>query len=387
MRGARVAGRWIEEGLVRFTGVDGALHAVVRVEDEEFGAEVAVALDVVTLHDRKGLHDVLHVVAGDAVEMEEGGVELCAEMWAPRLVPSLGRSNNAKIPGEAIEIIRRVGQFGYAEGDPIPMHGGRVPFAARFKLVGGEDGELLQVEVGERSASELLAGNVVEDEGGQVAVQSRDRTGSTFRCHEERKLVPHTYRGKQTRDHRPFVRVSADVAPAEEPVVGPAVGEAGVDFGGGDPVAGEDDVGGVLQALEGDVGEAGALGARRAVAVVAVAVVEVVHHLRFVERQVARVGAVKDVALQLPALGFELLTRVEEAGVARHVEQTLLEGQAPGVLLGWPFSDQDGNSLVNSLGDLGVTLGAENRAGAGVWVQQRDVVCREGEVAPVVTKV
>src|SRR5205823_13853841 len=62
--------RRIEATLVRFASVDGALHGVIHLQDDPLGAVLAVLRFVLAFDDVEGLHDVVHIVAGDAVEVE-----------------------------------------------------------------------------------------------------------------------------------------------------------------------------------------------------------------------------------------------------------------------------------------------------------------------------
>ncbi|ASC74167.1 hypothetical protein XM38_051420 [Halomicronema hongdechloris C2206] len=79
MRYTRAGGEWVEEGLVGLAAGDGSGHGVVDLADGVFGAVVAVGFFVFAFDDREGFHDVVNVVALDAVEMEVGGVEFAAE--------------------------------------------------------------------------------------------------------------------------------------------------------------------------------------------------------------------------------------------------------------------------------------------------------------------
>ena len=88
MGDAGIGGRWIKSRLIRLAGSCGFGHCVVDFEDGALGAVVAVGGDVFAFDDGEGVEDVGGVVAGDAVEVEEGGVEFAAEQEPPRLVPA-----------------------------------------------------------------------------------------------------------------------------------------------------------------------------------------------------------------------------------------------------------------------------------------------------------
>ena len=55
------------------------------------------------------------------------------------------------------------------------------------------------------------------------------------------------------------------------------------------------------------------------------AMVEVMNHFCFVKGQIGVITAVEDVAVQFPAVGFQLFARAKQAGVRRHVEKALAE--------------------------------------------------------------
>jgi len=46
---------------------------------------------VLALDDGEGLHDVVHVVAGDAVEVKEGGVQLASQQETAVDIPKEGQ--------------------------------------------------------------------------------------------------------------------------------------------------------------------------------------------------------------------------------------------------------------------------------------------------------
>src|SRR5579884_2061016 len=92
MRHARVGRRRVEAGLVGVAGAHGLVHGVVELEDDALGAVLAVGRFVFALDDGEGLHDVVHVGALDAVEVEVGGVQLAAKQEAPLLVPAERRA-------------------------------------------------------------------------------------------------------------------------------------------------------------------------------------------------------------------------------------------------------------------------------------------------------
>ena len=57
-------------------------HTVVGVEDEASGAVLAVVALLVLADDQEGVEDVLCLGVGEAVDVQEGGVEVGAERGA-----------------------------------------------------------------------------------------------------------------------------------------------------------------------------------------------------------------------------------------------------------------------------------------------------------------
>jgi len=101
---AVIAGACAEEGSL------GGAQAICRpVEEGE--AEDAVGGFVFAADDGKGIEDVGGVVAAQAVEVEEGGVEFATEPEAARFVPHEGRAEPPAVPRERLQIPRRVGQL------------------------------------------------------------------------------------------------------------------------------------------------------------------------------------------------------------------------------------------------------------------------------------
>jgi hypothetical protein len=74
MRGLGVTWRWVEWCLVGLACVHSTLHCVVHLQDDTLDAVLAVGLLVVAFDYRECVHNVVDVVAGDAVEVEERGV-------------------------------------------------------------------------------------------------------------------------------------------------------------------------------------------------------------------------------------------------------------------------------------------------------------------------
>lgn len=102
MRYARVGGGWVEEGLVGLAAGYGCSHSVVDLEDGVFGAVVAVGFFVFAFDGGESIHDVVNVVALDAVEVEVGGVEFTAEQESAIFVPFEGWAFVAAVLGKRL---------------------------------------------------------------------------------------------------------------------------------------------------------------------------------------------------------------------------------------------------------------------------------------------
>ncbi len=92
VRHVGVGGGWVEARLVGACAVvlHGRGHLIVEAEDGFFGAIAAVRGEVFAFDDGEGFQDVIHVVAGDTVEVEVGGVEFAAQEEAAGFVPAEG---------------------------------------------------------------------------------------------------------------------------------------------------------------------------------------------------------------------------------------------------------------------------------------------------------
>lgn len=83
---AEVGGRGVEKGAVGLASSDGLSHSVVDFQNNALGAVLAVFLLILALDDGEGFHDVVYIVAGDAVKVEVGSIEFTAQQKAPLFV-------------------------------------------------------------------------------------------------------------------------------------------------------------------------------------------------------------------------------------------------------------------------------------------------------------
>src|SRR5712691_11242683 len=116
---SRQTRRRIEATLIWFAGVNGALHGVIHLQDDPPGTVLAVLRFVLALDDGEGLHDVVPIVAADAVEVEVRSVEFAAQQKTPLFVPAEGRAVVAAVFGERGQVPGRVGEFEDAGEEPI----------------------------------------------------------------------------------------------------------------------------------------------------------------------------------------------------------------------------------------------------------------------------
>jgi hypothetical protein len=142
MRDARVGGGRVEAGLVGGACAGGVGQDVVNLEDDALRPVLAVGLLVVLPHDGESVEDAGSVFAGEAVEVEEGGVQLGAEEEAAGRVPAERRAVAADVAGERLEVPGGLGQLEDARSEP-PTHRAGTPRPAFFKCNWWENRELL----------------------------------------------------------------------------------------------------------------------------------------------------------------------------------------------------------------------------------------------------
>ena len=86
-------------------------QGVVALQDQAAGTELAMGAGFDALKHLEGAEDVVGVVARQAVEVEEGGVEFALESEAAGGVPDEGLPLVAAVAGEGLEIPGGVGQL------------------------------------------------------------------------------------------------------------------------------------------------------------------------------------------------------------------------------------------------------------------------------------
>lgn len=120
MGNAGIGWGWIKASLVGLAGKSGFGKGVVDFQDRGFGFVFAVVFGfVLTADNGEGVEDVSGVVAVDAVEVEEGGVEFATEQEPPRLVPAERRPVVSTVPRERLQVPRRVAQLQNSRQDEL----------------------------------------------------------------------------------------------------------------------------------------------------------------------------------------------------------------------------------------------------------------------------
>ena len=104
---------------------------------------------VLALDDGERVHHVVDLVAGEAVQMKIERVQFSAKLCAARFVPGEGRSVVTHVPREGLHVVRRVDQFQHPRFDEVDQ--------LRRVAVGRENGELLDVGVGQMSSTNFLS--------------------------------------------------------------------------------------------------------------------------------------------------------------------------------------------------------------------------------------
>src|SRR5690348_15765463 len=87
-----MGGRWVQSRLVESSCTNRFAHGLVDFKNHAFRAVVAISLFVFSTDNRKCLHDVVHICASHAIEVEVQGVQLAPEEKAALLIPAKWRT-------------------------------------------------------------------------------------------------------------------------------------------------------------------------------------------------------------------------------------------------------------------------------------------------------
>ena len=111
-------------------------QSIVQLQDDTLAAVFAVSRLVLALDDGEGLHDVVDIIALDAVEVEIERVQLAAHEEAAFFIPDEWRAIVVEVAGEGLQVPSGVGQFEYTGDDEFDEGFG--------VCVGWDDGKLFQ---------------------------------------------------------------------------------------------------------------------------------------------------------------------------------------------------------------------------------------------------
>src|SRR5262245_28440864 len=110
----------------------------------------------------KRTQDVTCVGGIHAIQDEEGGVELAAELKAPVRVPAKRRTAIAQVASEGREVTGGIGKLKHPTGDPVDQGLARGPRSHSLVCRWRQRGELPKDVVLHVGAAQLLPGDVVE---------------------------------------------------------------------------------------------------------------------------------------------------------------------------------------------------------------------------------
>ena len=153
--------------------VQGVTHLAYHL----LGPVLSPRLLVVTLHNRERLHDVLHVLAPDAVEMKECCVELAAEVETAIIVPGERRTRVAAVARERLEVVRRIDQLKHTQEDPSPKGLPRCPKTGLVVSGGRQRRKLLQITVREVDAANFLPADEIQRQRVKIGKKATRKCG------------------------------------------------------------------------------------------------------------------------------------------------------------------------------------------------------------------
>ena len=172
MRDTRVRRRWVQVCLIRVPAANCLRHLVVNLQDHTFGLVLPVFRFILAANDREGVHDVVDIVAGEAIEVEEGGVQLAAQQEASLGVPAERRAVVPAVGGEGLQVPRGVCELKDAFLDVLSDPFWTQPRAWVTRVERRRKRrELLHIVIGEIGPTDLLPGDVVKRKRVQLAKQ------------------------------------------------------------------------------------------------------------------------------------------------------------------------------------------------------------------------
>ncbi len=95
--------------------------------------------------DGEGLHNVVHIVTCDAVEVEIGGIQFATEQEAPLFVPAEGWAIVATIFGKGLQVPGSIGELQHTGEEPLAQLLRRRPGTGLTIGRGGRMGKLIPI--------------------------------------------------------------------------------------------------------------------------------------------------------------------------------------------------------------------------------------------------
>ena len=328
-----------------------------------------VALVVFADH-RERVQDVLHLVAGQAVDVEHRRVQFRLQERAAVGVPGERRAVVAEVARIRRRLVRGVGQFGHPRGDVLREGDLRLPRRRPVEGTRVRHGDLVEDAVGEVGTADLLAHDIVAGEGRPDGLE--ERSEAPVREIDDGEDVPDC-RPRQGAGHeRPGVTRTGDVTPAKKPLSVPAIPDSALDVLFRHPVPCERllvrvavvDVVQSRKRLHPELGLGGVLVGR-------VTVVKVAEQFGLVQGEPPLVTNLPRPAVEGGSECGEVVGGAEEAGVIGHIEHAQ-ERKPPRISVRGFVPNQDGMATVNFEGHLSVLPSSEERERPGIRVEEKD---------------
>src|SRR6266571_748456 len=185
----RISRRRYQPCLIRYPRLHRPLHLIIDFHNHPLRPELPVLLLILALHNRERLHNIVHVIALDAIQVKISRVQLAAQQETPLFVPSEGRTIVATVFSEGFQVPGGIGEFEGARPDPIGQRYPIVPFTFINVLSWQKYWKLLQNEECHVSTTKFLPGNIVENKGRSTASKVCNFTSIFGVKHYDRKRM------------------------------------------------------------------------------------------------------------------------------------------------------------------------------------------------------
>ena len=127
MRRQRARRRRVQPRLIGRSSLDGVGHGVIQCQDDAFSAVLAPRPLILAPHNRERLHDVVHVVALNPVQVKVRGVQLAAQQETPLLIPPKRWPRVATLARELAQVPRRIRQLERTRTYPLTQYNANIP--------------------------------------------------------------------------------------------------------------------------------------------------------------------------------------------------------------------------------------------------------------------